>query len=89
MITMKEKKKDYIKVISETKNITAAAKEIGISQPALSAYLKKKEDGLGVKLFDRSRIPIKLTESGKAYIKYLDGESKLFSKFLKEIESVK
>ena len=86
---MKRNRKDYVKVIAETRSISIAAQRMGISQPALSAYLKKLESKLGVMLFDRSQIPLKLTEEGKAYIKYLDGVSALWDDFEKEIEKLK
>ena len=40
-------------------NITRAAKELGISQPALTTFLNHLEKDLDVKLFDRSAVPIK------------------------------
>ena len=86
---MKRNRKDYVKVIAETRSISIAAQRMGISQPALSAYLKKLESDLGVMLFDRSEIPLKLTEEGKAYIKYLDGVSALWADFEKEIKKLR
>lgn len=38
----------------------------------MSSYLKKKEQELGVVLFDRSRQPLEMTEAGKAYLEYVD-----------------
>ena len=63
---------NYIKKIAQAKNISVAADQLGISQPALSSYLKKVEGELGVVLFDRSRQPIELTEAGRVYLDYLD-----------------
>lgn len=62
----------YIKTIAETKSISVAADALGISQPALSSYLKKQESAVGAVLFDRSRQPLELTEAGKVYLEYLD-----------------
>ena len=53
----KNNKQNYIKEIAETKSISIAAEQLGISQPALSTYLKKTEKDLGCLLFDRSRRP--------------------------------
>ena len=36
----------YIRIIAEMQSISAAAAKLGISQPALSAYLKKLEGRL-------------------------------------------
>ena len=63
---------NYIKKIAQAKSISVAADQLGISQPALSSYLKKVEGELGVVLFDRSRQPIELTEAGRVYLDYLD-----------------
>ncbi|AGY74864.1 LysR family transcriptional regulator [Clostridium autoethanogenum] len=49
-------------------SFSKAAKNLYISQPALSAYIKKIEVELGVSLFDRSMTPIHLTEPGEMYI---------------------
>ena len=75
----------YIRIIAETHSISAAAAKLGISQPALSAYLKKLEVRLGVALFDRSVLPIRITEAGKAYLDYIDGVNELFVEFQKKI----
>ena len=63
---------NYIKAIAEVRSISVAAENLGISQPALSSYLKKQEKELGAALFDRSKQPLEITEAGKAYIDFLD-----------------
>ena len=68
----KNNKQNYIKEIAETKSISIAAEQLGISQPALSAFLKKTERELGCLLFDRSRQPLELTEAGRLYMDYLE-----------------
>ncbi len=45
-------------------NLSAAAKELLISQPAVSRSLSKLEEGLSVKLFIRGSRGVKLTEEG-------------------------
>lgn len=69
---MDKKTVNYIKAIAEIRSISAAAESLGISQPALSAHLKKTETELGAILFDRSRQPLELTEAGQAYLNYLE-----------------
>ena len=59
---------NYVLAIAEEQNLTRAAKRLFISQPALTLYLNRLEKELGVKLFDRSRTPILLTEAGKYYV---------------------
>lgn len=65
---MTNEKLEYILTIAEERNITRAAKRLYISQPALTLYLNRLENDLGVKLFDRTKSPIELTEAGKYYI---------------------
>ncbi len=60
--------KDYIYEIEKEKSFTIASQKLFISQPALSICVKKTEEKLGAKIFDRKSQPIRLTESGKAYI---------------------
>ncbi len=58
----------YVSVLAEEQNLTRAAERLYITQPALTAYLNRLEAELGVRLFDRSLSPIRLTEAGRYYI---------------------
>lgn len=60
--------KEYIYEIYKAGSFSRAAKNLFISQPALSAAVRKIENNLGTKIFNRSTNPITLTETGKAYI---------------------
>ena len=46
-------------------NMTHAAKELGISQPALSRAIAKLEEEFGVPLFERKTRTLELTDAGK------------------------
>ncbi len=59
----------YVYEVYKEKGISKAAQNLYISQPALSAMIKKIEEKIGKPLFDRSTNPIKLTEFGEEYIK--------------------
>ena len=59
----------YIMAVAEHQNITRAAAALYISQPSLSHFIARTEDELGVKLFDRSTSPLKLTYAGEQYLK--------------------
>ena len=63
---------DYIYEVSKERNCSAAAKNLYVSQPALSTSVKKAEKELGITIFDRSTSPISLTEAGKVYIAALE-----------------
>ena len=57
----------YLKVILENPTLSVAAEKLSISQPALSAALKKAEEQLCAPIFDRSQKPWILTEAGHLY----------------------
>lgn len=78
----------YIQAIAETKNISAAAELLKISQPALSAQLKKLEESLGIVLFDRTRQPLEITEAGKVYLNYATRYQTLNREFLQHIADI-
>lgn len=52
-------------VLSKTMNMTKAAKELYVTQPALSHALAKMEDELGLKLVYRDGDRLALTEEGR------------------------
>ena len=57
-------------------NFTRAAQELYVSQPAVSRMLARMEDHLGVRLFERVRGGIELTENGRIlYRKISEGFS--------------
>lgn len=59
---------DYVYTVYEEKSFSAAAKKLFMTQPALSAAVKKVEQELGMAIFDRSHSPLRLTDAGQAYI---------------------
>lgn len=63
---------DYIYEIYKEKSFTKAARNLFISQPALSATVKKLEEELQIQLFDRFTSPLTLTNEGEAYIKAVE-----------------
>ncbi len=56
--------------VAECKNITTAASELFISQPALSHQIQKIENELGVELFQRVYKGIELTDKGEMFYNY-------------------
>ena len=59
---------DQVYAVYQEGSFTKAAKRLCVSQPALSATVKKAEDALGYPIFDRSTKAITLTDIGKQYI---------------------
>ena len=58
----------YIYEVYQEKSFSQAAKNLFISQPALSSSIRKAEREIGFQIFDRNTLPIRLTEAGKLYI---------------------
>ncbi|MBR0466041.1 MAG: LysR family transcriptional regulator [Clostridia bacterium] len=62
------KNKEYVLSVEKSKSFSKAAKELYISQPSLSASIKRIEKEIGAPIFDRSTNPLSLTDIGKKYI---------------------
>lgn len=63
-----ERAMQYAYEVYKKGGITKAAESLYISQPALSAIIRKLEDSLGTPIFDRSTKPLRLTPAGEYYI---------------------
>lgn len=59
---------EYVYAVYKAKSFSKAAKELFISQPSLSASIKRIEKKIGYPIFDRSTKPLQLTEYGESYI---------------------
>lgn len=57
--------------VANTRNISKAAKELYISQPAISKSIQKLEDNIGCRLFARSSRGVTLTEEGVLLYSYV------------------
>jgi len=66
---MELKEFTYVSMLARCGSFTKAASKLFITQPALSNYINKLEEELGVRLFDRSSNPLVLTYAGKQYLK--------------------
>jgi DNA-binding transcriptional LysR family regulator len=63
---------DYAYEVYKEKSFSQAAKNLYVSQPALSSSIKKLEARFGVTIFDRSSQPISLTDEGKVFIEAIE-----------------
>ena len=59
---------NYVLAVAEHQNFTKAAQKVFVTQPTLSMQIQKLEDELDVLIFDRSKKPIELTETGKKIV---------------------
>lgn len=66
MIILKEM--EYVYTVYQEKSFSKAAQKLFISQPALSAAVRKAEAEIHTPIFDRSSSPIQVTVAGEYYI---------------------
>lgn len=61
----------YFKKVADVRNMSKAAQNLFISQPALSKGIKKLEEELGTVLFVREGRQVELTENGRRLLKHV------------------
>ncbi|MBQ9953599.1 MAG: LysR family transcriptional regulator [Clostridia bacterium] len=66
---MNSKQLQYAIELAEVCNFSKVSEKLNISQPALSKQIINLENDLGVKLFDRKCVPMRLTAAGEHFIK--------------------
>ena len=79
------KNKNYVLEVYKKGSFSRAAESLYVSQPSLSASIKRIEDKIKTPIFDRSTNPISLTEVGKEYVKYaleIDGKERDFEMYV-------
>src|SRR6478736_1856245 len=58
---------DYVLAVIDHGSFTAGADSLDVAQPSLSEGLRRLEDELGVRLFDRIGRRVALTDAGRAF----------------------
>lgn len=71
--------------VAEELNFTRAAEELRLAQPSLTRQVHNLEEELGVRLLDRGRNRVSLTEEGKSFL--VDAR-RLLALSLENVESV-
>lgn len=59
----------YVVAVDDHRNFSRAAERCRVTQPSLSAQIKKLEVELGVEIFDRSTNPVRPTDVGRRIIR--------------------
>lgn len=60
----------YFIAVAQCENLSQAARELFVSQPALSQSISRLEDSLGVRLFDRVQGRLRLNEAGRILLRH-------------------
>lgn len=59
---------EYIIAVNEFRNFVKAAEKCNVTQPTLSMQIQKLERTLGVKIFNRTQLPVSPTAIGETII---------------------
>ena len=68
---MVSKQDETFLAIAQAGSVSKAAQGLYLSQPAVSRSLKRLEEDLGAQLFDREAAPLRLTQAGERYLRYV------------------
>lgn len=77
---------DYFYQVAKMRSISKVAKQIHISQSALSQQIQKLEDSLGFTLLERSNKGVVLTDMGEVVLKYSENIINTYKKMMVELE---
>ena len=79
---------EYVYAVYKEKSFSKAAEKLFISQPSLSANVKREEKCVGYPIFDRSTKPLGLTEPGKKYIETVERIRTMQNEFMEYINDL-
>ena len=64
--------------VAQLKSYTEAAKQLSLTQPAVSQHIRQLEEELGVKIFDRVNNELLTTPEGEIAVHYAERMSTLY-----------
>ena len=79
----------YMLALVKSGSIIRAANELYITQPSLSVYIKRLENRIGLKLFQRIDGKISLTTAGEKYIEYAEKIVEIDARLMQELDIIK
>jgi DNA-binding transcriptional LysR family regulator len=62
----------YFRAIAQHQHMTRAARQLGVTQPALSAMMRKLEAEVGAALLDRTGKGVALTDAGRVFLQHAE-----------------
>ena len=74
--------------VAKYKSLSKAAEKLYISQPAISKSISKLEEGLEIKLFDRTSKGVMLTDEGEVLYKHIESAFESIIKGEDEIKKI-
>lgn len=80
---------EIVAEIARQGSISKAADVLGVSQPTVSKFLLNLEGALGLELFDRSVIPLRLTQAGQRYLAAAQRILDLHRQMEKELDDIR
>ena len=83
---------EYVYAVYKEKSFSKAAEKLFISQPSLSANVKREEASVGYPIFDRNTKPLGLTAPGKKYIETVEkmlAMQQEFSEYIDDLGELK
>ena len=87
-MTVVNKNPEYFLTIASERSVSKAAEKLYVSQSYLSQHIAKLEQQLSVKLFNRNKNPIEITEAGKIYASYLESCHQLYQKLVADFDNL-
>jgi DNA-binding transcriptional LysR family regulator len=78
----------YFLTVAQEGQVTRAAKLLNMEQPPLSRQLKQMEEELGVKLFDRNKMRLTLTDAGELLKQKAESLLLQFNESIQEVKEM-
>ena len=75
--------------VCQYRNFTVAAKQLNLTQPAISQHIKQLESELDITIFNRTNNELKLTNEGNILLKYARRIASLYKDLETKIEDEK
>lgn len=79
----------FLRTVAEHGNISSAAREIGLTQPALTKIVLRVEDIVGAKLFERKSRGVRLTPYGDMFLQRMETVEREMLSLTHEVRAMK